>query len=102
MSTLLSLIFFLIILGSNNINVPSDGDAHCLTLKDKDIIVLVTDGVLDNMTEKDILEIVNASSRLKPAGIAKKICQAAYKGSKLEKGKPDDITSIVVKCTFKE
>ena len=93
---------YLFHLGSNNINVPSDGDAHCLTLKDKDIIVLVTDGVLDNITEKEIADIVNTTSRLKPAGIAKRICQSSYKASKLDKGKPDDITSIVVKCTFKE
>jgi protein phosphatase PTC7 len=89
-------------LGSNDINVPEDGDVNSLNLKDKDIIVLVTDGVLDNMSEKEIVDVVRRSSTLRPAGIAKRICQSAYKGSKAEKGKPDDITSIVVKCNFKE
>jgi len=84
-------------LGSNNHNVPEDGVVNCLNLKDKDTVVLMTDGVLDNMTKPEIVDTINKYSELRPQAIAKKVCLKAYFGSKLETGKPDDITTLVVK-----
>jgi serine/threonine protein phosphatase PrpC len=83
--------------GSNKVNVPKDGSLHCLSLRDKDIIVLMSDGVLDNMTEAEIVNEVNRHASRKAPLIAKKICTAAFAGSQVEGGKPDDITTLVVK-----
>lgn len=42
-----------------NYGPPTNADVHAHMVKDKDIVILATDGVLDNLFDQDILTCVN-------------------------------------------
>lgn len=66
-------------------------------LQPRDIILLVSDGVTDNLTDKEIESLVSAQS-LGPNSSAQSLVQAALKRSREEhlRAKPDDMSAVVV------
>eukprot|EP01125_Pyxidicula_operculata_P017389 TRINITY_DN6086_c0_g1_i2.p1 TRINITY_DN6086_c0_g1~~TRINITY_DN6086_c0_g1_i2.p1 ORF type:complete len:251 (-),score=45.42 TRINITY_DN6086_c0_g1_i2:19-771(-) len=108
-------------LGSNNRNKPTDADLYKFQLQEKDIIVLATDGVLDNLYDNQILDIVKQNQKKEAQVIAKMVAEKAYQISKdpramvpfnkalklhektdLTGGKEDDITLIIAKYKYDE
>ena len=47
---------------------PSEADEFSILLKNNDIIIMATDGLFDNVTEKQILDVIN-SPNVSPANI---------------------------------
>jgi len=104
--------------GSNNRSLPTDADVTSHTLQPKDVIVMATDGVLDNLFSIEITKIVTQNSDKTAQSIAKGIADQAYLLSKDKQatvpftvnaqiagvirevgygGKEDDITVLVAK-----
>jgi len=60
--------------------------------------VMMTDGVLDNLEIGEVVQTVAANAeKLSSQEIAESICRKAYSNSISSEGKPDDITTLVVK-----
>ena len=97
---------------------PKSGHYEAMEVKDKDVIVMFTDGVSDNLYESKILSLVKPFIQLPEIPdfeiIAEMVCETAYehsmdpkspspfadaaKSSKAggwEGGKPDDITVVI-------
>jgi len=107
---------------SGNANTPNDAVLRKYQLKHNDLIIVASDGLWDNLTEKDITAIVtpmvekiNTFSDKKVQNIALKLLKKAeqviktkkdahekYKNKKIDAetfrnfpGKPDDVTILV-------
>ncbi|EDV21568.1 uncharacterized protein TRIADDRAFT_30137 [Trichoplax adhaerens] len=94
-------------------NMPSEADEYSFLLKSDDIIIMATDGLFDNMTGKQILDIVSNQQKHNSQRIANCLVEEARKlafdecyispfvrkarmhGIYATGGKPDDITVIV-------
>ena len=94
---------------------PSDAEIYQITLEDGDIVVMGSDGLLDNVWPKQILEYVNQEPQ-NPIALAKGLAEIAYEQSQNKEnavpffhrakeegvifgsyqgGKEDDITVLV-------
>jgi protein phosphatase PTC7 len=99
---------------------PKDGTKLNVELISGDLVLMGSDGVFDNVNDDQLLELVAESSTVKPAPLAKKVCDLSRKLS-LDKtivtpyskqaqrrgdedyrdglgGKLDDVSCIVVVC----
>jgi len=62
-------------------DVPKDGTRLNFELLPGDVIVMGSDGIFDNLTESDIVEIIDNSPNKSPATLAKQISEKARKVS---------------------
>lgn len=101
-------------------DLPSSALRHEMEVKHGDIVVLATDGLFDNLFDKDIVEIVNKDKSNGVDKIAKELLYEARKrsfykfydspfcmharkhGVYFVGGKEDDTTIIVAKVIFNE
>ena len=104
-------------IGTNG-DAPKSGHYEVMEVKDKDVIVMFTDGVSDNLYETKILSLVKPFVQLAEAPdlekIAEMVCKIAYehsvdtrgpspfadaakksKAGRWRGGKPDDITVVI-------
>jgi protein phosphatase PTC7 len=99
---------------------PRDGTKLNIRVQKGDVILMGSDGIFDNLTEKQILDFVERNSRFKAATLSRKICDLSRRVSlngnaetpyaALAKrngvpdypdgvgGKVDDVSAVVVKC----
>ena len=109
-------------LGSDSPDRPKDGTTLQTDIYPGDIIIAGSDGVFDNLSDGDILDLVSSNTKAKSSVIAKKICDTsrtvsldydavtpysraargrsgytAYQSGK--GGKVDDISCVVVKAS---
>lgn len=102
-------------LSSDGSDKISDGDLQTLPVQKGDLVMVTTDGVLDNLREEDIRQILTAgiSTRRSCDGMALAVARSAYDNSKNKTyfspfaerarangyfyrgGKPDDISVLV-------
>eukprot|EP00804_Cyclotella_cryptica_P006746 CCRYP_015711-RA/>CCRYP_015711-RA protein AED:0.05 eAED:0.05 QI:335/1/1/1/0.5/0.33/3/4488/602 len=109
-------------LGGDSPDRPKDGTTLETTIYPGDIIIAGSDGVFDNLSDGDILDLVSGNANVKSNVLAKKICEAsravsldydavtpysraargrsgyaAYQSGR--GGKVDDISCVVVKAS---
>jgi len=96
-------------LGTGSKDTPSDSNLNTLEIEEGDYVILATDGVLDNLFDSEIVDIVYKTEN--PQDIADAISAASFARSEskteetpfalsaarwgYEGGKPDDITVVV-------
>eukprot|EP01006_Ploeotia_vitrea_P049741 TRINITY_DN67371_c2_g2_i1.p1 TRINITY_DN67371_c2_g2~~TRINITY_DN67371_c2_g2_i1.p1 ORF type:complete len:678 (-),score=353.39 TRINITY_DN67371_c2_g2_i1:150-2183(-) len=92
---------------------PADADNYALPVRPGDVIVLGTDGLFDNMSEDEIMEVVRREIHLGPHQVARQLAATAKdysldrmrdgpfaimakdNGTLWSGGRPDDITVLV-------
>lgn len=89
---------------------PAMADTFLHNLKDGDVIVLATDGLLDNVFPREIPRIIASQDSSDPSGMARALVQHAHtlsessthmspfavRSKRYRGGKPDDITVVVL------
>jgi len=93
---------------------PRDADLYAMEVREGDLVVLATDGVFDNLSTEDIVEVATASEGAEPEEIADRLLKLArarstgryetpfslasrLNGDRYYGGKPDDITVVVAR-----
>jgi protein phosphatase PTC7 len=101
-------------LGSESMDTPLDADMTTHTITEGDLVILATDGVLDNLFQDQILDYVLSRKDRGFEGLAQGLAEAAYTVAMDRKcpspyatrcqtmlgvahsgGKPDDITAVI-------
>jgi len=103
-------------LGTESMHTVDHGDRVEVDLRENDVIILATDGVFDNLFDKDLQELVAQHRELSTDAIAKLIAESAEKNASRTQydspfaqharragfyyigGKPDDITVLFCKA----
>jgi protein phosphatase PTC7 len=104
-------------LGTRSRDRPSDGDAYSASVRADDLVVLMTDGVSDNLSDEDICEALRSplaageeaaalaqalaslarTASQQPLGETPFAVSARKQGFSFPGGKPDDVTVLCVR-----
>lgn len=68
-------------LGTGSHDTPQDADLQEFPVETGDLVLLATDGVFDNVFEKDLCEFLRGSERAKVQTIARDVAEKAYQHS---------------------